>query len=96
MLGSSISQEICRIVSTIRENLWFLCDRSPIRVKTPDNANRFAEMEDFQWRERSKSPAHTPETGKGSDTVNRMTKSELVVLITLLTLSTAILLLLSK
>jgi len=96
MLGSSISQEICRIVSTICENFWFLCDRSPIRVKTSDNANRFAEMEDFQWRERSKSPPHTPRTGRGSGTVNRMTKCEFIVLVTLLTLSTAILLLLSK
>ena len=87
---------MCRIVSTIRENLRFLCDRSPIRVKTSDNANRFAEMGDFQWRERSKSPAHTPRKGKGSGTVNRMTKCEFVVLVTLLTLSTAILLLLSK
>ena len=37
--------------------------------------------------------AHTPRTGRGSGTVNRMTKCEFVVLVTLLTLSTAILLL---
>ena len=89
-------EKMCRIVSTIRGNLWFLCDRSPIRVKTSDNANRFAKMGDFQLRERSKSPAHAPRMGRGSGTVNRMTKCEFVILVTLLTLSTAILLLLSK
>ena len=96
---------LCRIMSTIREIRWFLCDRFPIRCEVVKiTRTELRERETFsQLRERvpprriyDVGPVHIPGTGRRSDTVNRMTKCEFVVVVTLLTLLTAILLFLSK
>lgn len=88
---------MCRIVSTIGKIRWFLVGRSPVCCEdVKKTRTELRKRETFgQARERVGRPAHNPGT-KGSDTVNRMTKSELVVLITLLTLLTCILLFLSR
>ena len=84
-------------MSTIEKIPWFLFGRSLVFCEcVKKTRTELRKRETFgQARDRVGRPGHNPGT-EGSDTVNRMTKSELVVLITLLTLSTAVLLLLSK
>ena len=87
-----------RIMSMIGEIRWFLFDRSPIRwagTKTTRTESRNGETRD-QSRERVGRLAYMPGTSRGLGKVNRMTKSEFVVLVMLLTFLTAILLFLSK
>ena len=85
-------------MSTIGEIRWFLFDRSPRRwedAKTARIESRNRETWD-QSRARFGRLADMPGPSKGLGKVNRVTKTEFIALIMLLTLLSAILLFLSK